>query len=259
MPAHPKDAVAFAILCCAIVVIGLFSDDAQSVAGRDAEKPRHNTAPHGWTALFDGHSLEGWRAMSGEARFTVEDGTILGTTVKHTTNTFLCTEATYKDFELTFEVLLHDRGLNSGCQVRSLVVDDNTKKFKHGRIGGPQIEIASGPGYSGHCFMEAIGGWPSLIVDGEEVQGRQREARRHKHFKNGEWNRFRVRLVTNHYKAWVNGELVADFKMPEQHQDRFAEGVIGLQVHAVQDRGPFRVRWRNIYIQDLSEHEASGG
>lgn len=254
MTSHRNDAIVLAVFCSALVVFGLLTGaHAKNVTGRAEGPPPHNTAPEGWVALFDGKTLDGWTAMSGEAKYTVEDGTILGTTVKNTTNSFLCTEKTYSDFELIFEVLLHDRGLNSGCQVRSQVVDDSTKRFKNGRIGGPQIEIASGPGYSGHCFMEAIGGWPSLYVDGKEVQGEAREARRHKHFKNGQWNHFRVRIVGDRYQSWINDELVADFTMLDEHKERFAEGVIGLQVHAVQDRGPFRVRWRNIYLKEIAD------
>ncbi|MEO0477250.1 MAG: DUF1080 domain-containing protein [Planctomycetota bacterium] len=249
---HRNDAIVLAMVCSGLVAFGLLTGaNAKDVAGRAEESPKHNTAPEGWVSLFDGATLDGWKAMSGEAEYTVEDGTILGTTVKNTPNSFLCTEKSYRDFELVFEVFLHDRGLNSGCQVRSQVIDNNTERFKNGRIGGPQIEIASGPGYSGDCFMEGIGGWPSLYVDGKEVQGEAREARRHKHFKNDGWNYFRVRIVGDHYKTWVNGEKVADFKMLDKHKQRFSEGVIGLQVHAVQDRGPFRVRWRNIYLREI--------
>ncbi|MBX2850537.1 MAG: DUF1080 domain-containing protein [Phycisphaeraceae bacterium] len=255
MTSHRNDAILLALICSAIVVVGFLAGaGTKDVTGReDAASPKHNTAPEGWAALFDGETLDGWKAMSGEAKYTVDDGAILGTTVKQTPNSFLCTEKTYKDFELTFEVLLHDNELNSGCQVRSHAIDQGNKKYLHGRIVGPQIEIMRGAGYSGHCFMEGIGGWPSLYVDGKEVQDEARAAKRHKHFKNGQWNRFRVRIVGDHYQTWVNGEKVADFKMLEKHRERFAEGVIGLQVHAVQDRGPFSVRWRNLYIKEIGE------
>ena len=256
MITHRNDAIVLAIFCGTLVAVGFLTGaQAKDVAGRDEatpEPPKHNTAPEGWVALFDGKTLDGWKAMSGKALYPVEDGTILGTTVKDTPNSFLCTEKSYKDFELTFELFLHDRQLNSGCQVRSQVIDDNTVKYLHGRIGGPQIEISSG-GHAGHCFMEGIGGWPSLYVDGEEVQGEAREAYRHKHIKNGLWNHFRVRIVGDHYQTWINGEKIADFKMLEEHRERFAEGVIGLQVHRVKEERPLRVRWRNLYLKEIGE------
>ncbi|MGE0376204.1 MAG: family 16 glycoside hydrolase, partial [Planctomycetaceae bacterium] len=37
-----------------------------------------------WTSLFNGESLEGWERHSGEAKYTVEDGAIVGTSVPDT-------------------------------------------------------------------------------------------------------------------------------------------------------------------------------
>ena len=53
-----------------------------------------------WQALFDGKSLNGWVQRNGQAKYTVEDGTIVGTTVLNTPNSFLCTEKMYTDFIL---------------------------------------------------------------------------------------------------------------------------------------------------------------
>lgn len=253
MPQYSRGVLTSSFRCIGMLftIALLINTPARHVMGQDTRSPAHNTPPDGWIALFDGKTLDGWKAMSGEALYTVEDGAIVGTTVKNTPNSFLCTDKTYKDFEMTFEVFLHNHQLNSGCQVRSQVIDTNTDKYLHGRIGGPQIEIMRGPGYSGDCFMEGIGGWPSLFVDGAEVRGESREAHRHNLFNNGAWNHFRIHIVGDHYQTWVNGERVADFTMLEKHRERFAEGVIGLQVHAVYDKGPFRVRWRNLYLKTL--------
>ncbi|MEM1295569.1 MAG: family 16 glycoside hydrolase, partial [Verrucomicrobiota bacterium] len=59
----------------------------------------------GWQVLFDGLTIEeGWSPKSGFATFKVEAGTIVGTTIKSSPNTFLCSEQTFANFELTFEV-----------------------------------------------------------------------------------------------------------------------------------------------------------
>lgn len=44
----------------------------------------------GWTSLFDGKTLDGWSVHGGFASYKVEDGTIVGTTVAGSPNTFLC-------------------------------------------------------------------------------------------------------------------------------------------------------------------------
>jgi len=68
--------------------------------------------------LFDGKTLTGWSVHSGFAKYEVEDGAIVGTTVKGSPNSFLCTDRRYGDFVLEFEVNLDPR-LNSGVQIRS--------------------------------------------------------------------------------------------------------------------------------------------
>ena len=59
-----------------------------------------------WVSLFDGETLNGWSVHSGFAKYHVEDEAIVGTTVKGSPNTFLCTDREYGDFLLEFEVLL---------------------------------------------------------------------------------------------------------------------------------------------------------
>ncbi|UCD50152.1 MAG: DUF1080 domain-containing protein, partial [Phycisphaerales bacterium] len=45
-----------------------------------------------WTALFDGKTLDNWSVHSGFAKYHVEGDAIVGTTVKNSPNTFLCTD-----------------------------------------------------------------------------------------------------------------------------------------------------------------------
>ena len=66
-----------------------------------------------WVELFDGKTLNGWSIHSGYANYRVEDGEIVGTAVKGSPNTFLCTNKEYGDFILEFEVKCDPR-LNSG-------------------------------------------------------------------------------------------------------------------------------------------------
>ena len=76
-----------------------------------------------WQDLFDGNTLDGWIQRNGKAKYTVQDGTIVGTTVLNTPNSFLCTEKMYTDFILELEFLVKS-GMNSGIQIRS-------NSFKH--------------------------------------------------------------------------------------------------------------------------------
>ncbi len=52
----------------------------------------------GWQALFNGTDLSGWQQKNGWAVYRVVDGTVVGTTSKHSPNSFLCTAQEYDDF-----------------------------------------------------------------------------------------------------------------------------------------------------------------
>ena len=201
-----------------------------------------SAAEDGWTSLFDGKTLEGWTQKNGKATYRVQDGAIVGKTEKKSPNSFLCTNEEFADFELEFEVRLINNELNSGCQIRS-----QTKPAKgnetFGRVNGPQVEIeASGSSgaESGYVYGEACGGW--MTPKDKLVK--------HKHFKDGEWNTYRIVAQGPRIQTWINGNQVSDLTDEAKFKSH-PKGFIGLQVHGVGDRGPFEVAWKNIRIKKL--------
>jgi hypothetical protein len=205
-----------------------------------------------WEALFDGKTLNGWEVRSGFAKYHVEDGMIVGTTVKGSPNTFLCTEKLYGDFILEFEVKV-DPALNSGVQIRSNAYNtdmttwmwtNNQKRkavHKAGRVYGYQVEIdPSERAWSGGIYDEARRGWLNDLKD--NVAGR-------KAFKSGQWNKFRVVCIGDSIKTWSNEVPCADLRDPVDQT-----GFIGLQVHGFKGDKPAQVRWRGIRIKDLGRH-----
>ena len=202
----------------------------------------------GWTSLFNGKDLSGWTQLNGTATYVVEDGGVIrGKTAEGSPNSFLCSDKTYGDFELEFEVKVDD-GLNSGVQIRSKTKDQDTgegKNDKAGRVYGPQVEIEAGPGEAGYIYGEATGlKWLSEAPKDKANKG-------HEHFKNGEWNKFRVVAKGNHIQTWVNDTQVANLTHDGIYEMN-PEGFIGLQVHGIKkDTGPFEVRWRNIRLKEL--------
>lgn len=196
----------------------------------------------GWKVLFNGKDLTGWSIKSGFATYKVEDGAVVGTTAKGSPNTFLCSDEKFGDFELTAMVKMTDP-LNSGIQIRSKL-----KGEAHGgRVYGPQVEIEQSPGQSGFIYGEAAGGWQS-----PEPTSKDPKVNSHSHFKKGEWNEYRIKAVGRKIQTWINGEMVADLEYDAERYKANAEGLIGLQVHGVGDRGPFSVSWKNIYIHPIT-------
>ena len=187
--------------------------------------------------LFDGTSLFGWSQKNGTAKFKVVDGTICGTTEPGSPNSFLCTDDSYSDFELRFEVKVDD-GLNSGVQIRSI----SDPAIKNGRVHGPQVEIEAGPGEAGFIYSEGTGrNWIS------------KNPQPHGVFKNGRWNYYRVVAEGNRIQTWINGEAIEDIDTADIESQ---SGFLGLQVHSIgKDEGPFKVQWRNIRIKELNGSE----
>jgi hypothetical protein len=190
----------------------------------------------GSVPLLDGKTLAGWKQLGGKAKYTVEDGAIVGTSVPNTSNSFLCTEKHYSDFilELEFKV---DPGLNSGVQVRS----NSLKEYRNGQVHGYQVEIDPSPrAYSGGIYDEGRRGWLQDLKNNEAAR---------KAFKQNEWNKFRIECLRDSIKTWLNGVPAADLK-----DSMTKSGFIGLQVHGVgKKEEPLHVRWRNIRLKDLSK------
>lgn len=186
-----------------------------------------------WVNLFNGQDLAGWEQKNGLAIYTVKDGCIVGTSVPHSPNSFLCTTRQFSDFELEFEVLV-DSELNSGVQIRS----HSLPEYQNGRVHGYQVEIAVG-GFSGGIYDEARRG---KFLNSEKPGDHVRSL-----VKPGEWARYRIVCQGDRIQTWINGTQVTDLR-----DDMTKTGFIGLQVHGVGDRvAPLTVRWRNIRLRTL--------
>ena len=189
----------------------------------------------GWIALFDGKTLDGWAVKSGFATYKAEGGAIVGTTASNSPNSFLTSTKAYGDFEMTMEVKLDDAALNSGLQIRSKLKGEQYG----GRLYGPQVEIA--PGLAGYIYGEATKyGWLS------------QDRKPHKLFPAQQWVPFRVRAVGPKIETWISGEKVAELTLQNELATEHAEGLFGLQVHGVGAKGPFTVRWKNLYLKPIT-------
>jgi len=193
------------------------------------------SAQDGFTPLVKGDSLAGWTVINGKAPYVAKDGVVTGTTAKGSPNSFLASERFYGDFDLRFDVKLHDDRLNSGVQVRS----HSLPSYKDGRFHGYQVEIATGGG-AGFVYDEARRGWLSQERDDPKKTGAFRAG--------GEWNSYRILCEGNRIRTWVNDVPVADLE-----DDWSATGRIGLQVHSVQGDPKWQVSWRNLRIKELGD------
>jgi hypothetical protein len=230
----------------ALVALGFFAGLA--LPGHAAQK-----APRGFTPLFNGTDLAGWRGgdtfdhrkwleMSEEAR----NGTNANWTAdmrKHWSaqNGELVNdghgryEKDYGDFELLVEyktVPLADSGIYLRGVPQVQIWDfTETNKFNLGAdkgSGGLWNNSAGAPGKD-----------PLVLAD--------------KKF--GQWNKFRILMVGARVSVWLNGKLVVDHANLENYYDRKKpvppRGPIELQTHGGE------IRWRNIFIREIGSDEAN--
>lgn len=209
------------VTCFALLVLFSFSASAQT---------------ENWKPLFNGKDLNGWKAVAGKATFEVKDGTIEGTAVYGTGNTFLVTEEEYTDFILEVDLMISHISSNSGVMARGQF--DPSARNGQGLVFGYQIEADPSPrAWSGGIYDEARRGWFFTL----DLNPAAKSA-----FKLGEWNRYRIEAIGNTLKTWVNGQEVAYFV-----DNMDAKGFIGLQVHSIgkkEDEGR-KTYFKNVRIQ----------
>jgi hypothetical protein len=168
--------------------------------------------------IFDGKTLNGWKVLGGSAKFEVQDGIIVGTTVLNSGNTFLTTEKEYGDFILFVDVKLESPEGNSGIQTRSHF-DPNGNNGK-GKVYGRQVEVdPTKRRWTGGIYDEARRKWLYPMDLNANAQNA---------YKENDWNHFKIECFGNEIKTWVNGIACADVIDTID-----SKGFIALQVHSV--------------------------
>ncbi|TWU34348.1 family 78 glycoside hydrolase catalytic domain [Novipirellula artificiosorum] len=200
----------------------------------------------GYTPLFNGKDLSGWRNPYPHGEAKVVDGEI------HLTGNdkfFLVTEKQYTDFRVSVEIHLPEGPANSGVMVRCHV-DPTEKKA----VFGYQAECdGSDRRWSGGLYDEARRGWiwPSTPGRSEEVfllhEEKSKEAFaqpaiRDALNRNG-WNRFVITCIEDRISIEVNGVNTVDFRDKTD-----AAGYIGIQHHGEDGQ---TYRFRNLFIKEL--------
>ncbi len=166
-----------------------------------------------WQALFDGASGAGWQ-QSGEQSWQFADGEISETA--DAGDTFLVSDARYRDFHLTLEFWVDDT-INSGifirCASQQGIHPDICYELniwdKH-----PRQEWRTG----------AVVFLASPLAHVDTVN---------------RWNQYEIKAQGKRIQAWINGIQVADLQ-----DERFSEGHIALQ-----SVGAGVVRFRNIALK----------
>lgn len=208
------------------------------------DKKPDNTPPEGFTALFNGKDLAGWKGLVANpkerAKMTPEDLAKAQVTADEKMKAHwsakdgvlvfdgkgdnLCTAKNYGDFELWLDWKIEAKG-DSGIYLR----------------GTPQVQI-----------------WDTELKDASVGSGGlyNNQKNPNKPLKKadkpvGEWNTFRIVMVGEKVTVHLNGELVVDNVTLENYWERdkpiYPSDSIELQNHGN------TLYFKNIYVKDLTK------
>jgi len=238
------------IFCSLLIAVPVFADHhakADLPAGLPAKLEPKALEEAGFTSLFNGKDLTGWKKVGGSGSFEVKDGAIRGFGKKIKGNTFLRTEEEFGDFIYTFQFKFVDKTGNSGCMFRGLQKGGTPD----GRVTGYQCEhdnFKNGKrAYTAGIYDEARRGW--LFPHGKAPKEEQKAFtdQGNRIFKWDDWNTIVIKCKGNHLQTWLNGEKRADFTDTDEKHTTL-KGFFAFQVHGGASGD---IRWKNIYLKKL--------
>ena len=176
----------------------------------------------GFIRIFNGRDLTGWET-SGDAKWVVENGAIVGTQGDNYAHGDLFTNETYTDFLLTVTYRV-EWPCNTGIWFR---YQSPSKAYQADILEYKNPECYSGSLYCPGKMFIAMNTDKTLVDrDG--------------------WNTMKVRAEGDHLQIWLNGRQVADV-----HDDLTDSGKIGFQVHAGKQFGPMKIIVREMLLKPL--------
>jgi hypothetical protein len=216
-------------------------------------------APAGFTSLFNGKDLSGWRGRqpnynpAEEARLapdaraakqaewnTARDAhwsvdTAKQEIVSDGQSPHLATAKDYSDFEFYVDWLMVNHNGDSGVYLRGYpqvqVWDpDNPREVRNG--------APKGSGALWNNNDNDPGKWPLVKADNPV----------------GQWNTFRIKMIGPRVWVWLNDKVTVDGQILDNFFDRtqpvVARGPIELQTHGSE------IRFRNVFVREIPEAEA---
>ena len=186
-------------------LMGLLLFGVLAVPARAADE-----APTKWVKLFNGKDLTGWEVYpSGEGRWKVEDGAIVGTgPASH----LFTKRADYTDFHVRAECWISDKG-NSGLYFRT--------KFGPGFPKGYEAQINSSHGDP----IRTGSLYPSFKL---APGAREKIIRKDMLVKPETWFTYEVIARGKHIVIKVNGKTTVDFM---DENNTYTKGRFALQQH----------------------------
>jgi hypothetical protein len=188
-----------------------------AATGAKAEEPKGE-----WKAIFDGRSLDGWKANELPENWTIEDGVLKG----HGPRSHLFyTAEQVQDFELKADVMINHGG-NSGI-------------YFHIKLHGPEWFFDGHEVQINNTHVDPVKTgslWNVVQFHDSPV-------------KDDEWFNVHIRVQGKKARVYINDKLLVEYVEPEgiPGPRKIGKGYIALQQH---DPGS-KVCFRNIMLKQL--------
>jgi Domain of Unknown Function (DUF1080) len=202
------------------------------VAHVSAQKAQKKTAD-GWISLFDGKSLNGWKASDDPASFAVENGTLVvnaKTVHSHLYYDGPVQNHDFKNFELKLDIMTFP-GANSGVYIHTQY------QPKDWPSKGYEVQVNNS-----HTDPKRTGGLYN-VQDVFEPPA-----------KDNEWFTMYIKVEGKHVTVKVNDKQLVDYTEPDNVQRPegmagrvLSSGTIALQAHDPKSK----VLYKNILIKPL--------
>jgi hypothetical protein len=192
--------------CCALAAVGFAADKAPkpAKAGKD-----------GWIKMFDGKTLNGWKANENPGSWTVQDGTIMG---KGPASHLFYMDHECADCEFKAEVKLA-KGSNSGMYFRTAFGPGFPKGYEAQVNNSHRDPVRTGSLYN---FVKVL---EQLVPDDT-------------------WWTQDITVKGNHITIKVNEKVVVDYT---DDKNTYTKGYLALQQHDPNSV----VQYRNLMMRDL--------
>jgi len=184
--------------------------------------PPSTRMPAGTQKLFNGTDLTGWET-SGQAKWVVEDGLLIGTQGADNAPGDLFTSDSYDDFLLTV-TWRAEWPCNSGVWFRY----QSPQKAYQADI----LEYKNPVAFSGTLYCPG----KMFLAANEDMSLVNREG----------WNTIKVRAEGEHLQVWINGHQTADVR-----DDTTDSGKIGFQIHPGDEFGPMKIVIKEMRLKPL--------
>lgn len=205
----------------------------------------------GWSLLFDGKTLSGWRDFKGDsvsiAPWKAEKGTLTSLGLGSDSTGYIVTTKEYENFIVSFDWKISEGG-NSGFLYH--VVERPELKVPY--VTGPEYQLIDDAG-----FPEKIEDWQKA---GADYAMYTCDTTKKVLNKAGEWNNSKIVFDNGHVEHWLNGQKVLEFEAwtPDWFSrknsgkwDNAPEyGLARSGVIALQDHGS-RIWFKNMKIKEL--------